>query len=64
MEKKVFLAKVEKGKSNFAGPEIKGKTLGIVGLGAIGVLVVNAAVALGMDVIGYDPYFLLNLFSS
>ena len=50
-------AKVEKGKSNFAGPEIKGKTLGIVGLGAIGVLVANAAVALGMEVIGYDPYF-------
>ena len=50
-------AKVEKGKSNFAGPEIKGKTLGIVGLGAIGVLVANAVVALGMDVIGYDPYF-------
>lgn len=48
---------VEKGKSNFAGPEIKGKTLGIVGLGAIGVLVANAAVALGMSVIGYDPYF-------
>lgn len=50
-------AKVEKGKSNFAGPEIKGKTLGVVGLGAIGVLVANAAVALGMNVIGYDPYF-------
>ena len=48
---------VEKGKSNIAGPEIKGKTLGIVGLGAIGVLVANAAVALGMNVIGYDPYF-------
>lgn len=48
---------VEKGKSNFAGPEIKGKTLGIVGLGAIDVLVANAAVALGMNVIGYDPYF-------
>ena len=48
---------VEKGKSNFAGPEIKGKTLCIVGLGAIGVLVANAAVALGMNVIGYDPYF-------
>ena len=48
---------VEKGKSNFAGPDIKGKTLGIVGLGAIGVLVANAAVALGMNVIGYDPYF-------
>lgn len=53
-----YIAKqVEKGKSNFAGPEIKGKTLGIVGLGAIGVLVANAAVALGMNVIGYDPYF-------
>lgn len=50
-------AQVEKGKSNFAGPEIKGKTLGVVGLGAIGVLVANAAVALGMNVIGYDPYF-------
>lgn len=50
-------AQVEKGKSNFAGPEIMGKTLGVVGLGAIGVLVANAAVALGMKVIGYDPYF-------
>lgn len=47
---------IEKGKSNFAGTEIKGKTLGIIGLGAIGVLVANAAIALGMDVIGYDPY--------
>ncbi|MCI8404544.1 MAG: phosphoglycerate dehydrogenase [Clostridia bacterium] len=47
---------VEKGKSNFAGCEIKGKTLGIIGLGAIGILVANAAIALGMDVIGYDPY--------
>lgn len=47
---------VEKGKSNFAGHEIKGKTLGIIGLGAIGILVANAAYALGMDVIGYDPY--------
>lgn len=47
---------IEKGKSNFAGHEIKGKTLGIIGLGAIGILVANAAVALGMDVIGYDPY--------
>lgn len=50
-------AKVEKGKSNFAGPEIMGKTLGVVGLGAIGVLVANAAAALGMNVVGYDPYF-------
>ena len=47
---------VEKGKSNFAGNEIYGKTLGIIGLGAIGILVANAAHALGMDVIGYDPY--------
>jgi len=47
---------VEKEKSRFTGPEIKGKTLGVVGLGAIGVMVANDAVALGMDVIGYDPY--------
>ena len=47
---------VEKGKSNFAGCEIKGKTLGIIGLGAIGIIVANAAYALGMEVIGYDPY--------
>lgn len=47
---------IEKGKSQFVGPEIKGKTLGIVGLGAIGVLVANAAAALGMNVLGYDPY--------
>ncbi len=47
---------VEKGKSNFAGCEIKGKTLGIIGLGAIGILVANAAVELGMNVIGYDPF--------
>ena len=46
---------VEKGKSNFVGPEIKGKTLGVVGLGAIGILVANAALRLGMDVVGYDP---------
>ena len=47
---------VEKGKSNFVGPEIEGKKLGIIGLGAIGVMVANAAYHLGMDVIGYDPY--------
>lgn len=47
---------VEKGKSAFAGPEILGKTLGVIGLGAIGVLVANAACALGMNVIGYDPF--------
>ncbi len=47
---------VEKGKSQFVGPEIKGKTLGVVGLGAIGILVANCAVSLGMNVIGYDPF--------
>ena len=47
---------VEKGKSNFAGPEIRGKRLGVIGLGAIGILVANAANALGMEVYGYDPY--------
>ncbi len=51
---------VEKGKSNFAGHEIKGKTLGVIGLGAIGILVANAAVRLGMDVVGYDPYLNVN----
>ena len=48
---------VEKGKSQFAGPEILGKTLGVVGLGAIGRLVASAANALGMKIVGYDPYF-------
>ena len=47
---------MEKAKSKFAGTELKGKTLGVIGLGAIGVLVANDAAALGMDVIGYDPY--------
>ncbi|MBQ3816741.1 MAG: 3-phosphoglycerate dehydrogenase, partial [Clostridia bacterium] len=47
---------VEKGKSAFAGPEIKGKSLGVIGLGAIGVMVANAANSLGMKVYGYDPY--------
>lgn len=50
---------VEKGKSSFAGHEIKGKTLGVVGLGAIGVNVANAAYSLGMKVLGYDPYISL-----
>ena len=53
-------ALAEKGKSNFAGPEIAGKTLGVIGLGAIGVRVANAAIELGMDVIGYDPYLSVN----
>ncbi|MDR0937569.1 MAG: 3-phosphoglycerate dehydrogenase [Oscillospiraceae bacterium] len=53
---------VEKGKSNFTGPEIFGKTLGVVGLGAIGKRVAEAASALGMRVIGYDP-FVVNEYS-
>ena len=47
---------VEKGKSAYVGPELLGKKLGVIGLGAIGVLVANAAVSLGMEVYGYDPY--------
>ena len=47
---------VEKGKSQFVGPELRGKTLGVIGLGAIGALVANAANGLGMHVVGYDPY--------
>lgn len=50
---------VEKGKGAFVGPEIRGKKLGIIGLGAIGVLVANAANQLGMKVYGYDPYLSL-----
>jgi D-3-phosphoglycerate dehydrogenase len=47
---------VEKGKKEFVGAEIRGKKLGVIGLGAIGALVANAAAALDMDVLGYDPY--------
>ena len=50
---------VEKGKSQFIGPEILGKKLGVIGLGAIGVQVANAAQHLGMKVLGYDPYISL-----
>ncbi len=46
----------EKGKSQFVGPEIQGKTLGVIGLGAIGAMVANTAISLGMEVIGYDPF--------
>ena len=49
-------AVVEKGKAAYVGPEIMGKTLGVIGLGAIGVLVANAAAALGMKIVGYDPF--------
>ena len=48
--------RMEKAKKDFVGGEIAGKTLGVIGLGAIGVMVANAAVALGMDVVGYDPF--------
>lgn len=51
---------VEGGKAKFAGPEIMGKTLGIIGLGAIGGKIANAAVGLGMRVVGYDPYLSVN----
>ncbi len=51
---------MEKAKKNFAGTEIAGKKLGIIGLGAIGVLVANAAVHMGMEVYGYDPYISVN----
>ena len=47
---------VEKGKSAFAGPELLGKTLGVIGLGAIGALVANIALEFGMEVYGYDPF--------
>lgn len=47
---------VEQGKSKFAGPELRGKTLGVIGLGAIGIKVANMALHLGMNVLGYDPY--------
>ena len=50
----------EKAKKAFAGQELKGKKLGVIGLGAIGQLVANAAIALGMDVYGYDPYLSVN----
>jgi len=51
---------IEKAKKAFAGQEIKGKKLGVIGLGAIGQLVANAAIALGMEVYGYDPYLSVN----
>ena len=51
---------VEKGKSNFAGPELLGKSLGVIGLGATGALVANAALDLGMVVYGFDPFMSVN----
>ena len=55
-----FAKQIEKNKAQFIGPEINGKKLGVIGLGAIGVLVANAAVKLGMEVYGYDPYISVN----
>lgn len=49
-------ALVEKGKNQFVGPELRGKTMGVIGLGAIGVMVANEADAIGMNVLGFDPY--------
>ncbi len=51
---------IEKGKSQFVGPELEGKKLGIIGLGAIGVHVANTAIKLGMEVYGFDPYISVN----
>lgn len=51
---------VEKGKNQFVGPELDGKKLGVIGLGAIGVSVANAAIKLGMEVYGFDPYMSVN----
>lgn len=50
----------EKGKSQFIGPELKGKTLGVIGLGSIGAMVANLAIQFGMEVIGYDPFLSVN----
>ncbi|MDR0662840.1 MAG: phosphoglycerate dehydrogenase [Spirochaetaceae bacterium] len=55
-----FPALIEKEKKRFEGPEISGKILGVIGLGSIGVMVANDAAALGMEVIGYDPYISVN----
>ncbi len=55
-----FSKVVEKGKGKFVGQEIMGKTLGVIGLGAIGAAVANAAIALGMNVMGYDPFISVN----
>lgn len=59
-EKEKIPALVETGKSQFSGLELKGKTLGVIGLGAVGVLIANAANSLGMNVLGYDPYISVN----
>lgn len=55
-----LLKNIEKAKKQFAGHEVKGKKLGVIGLGAIGVLVANIGIRLGMEVYGYDPYISLD----
>lgn len=60
IEDEAIAKSAEKAKAKYAGNEIKGKTLAVIGLGVIGVLVANAAVDLGMRVIGYDPYLTIN----
>lgn len=59
-DSKTVAKDTEKGKKNFAGSEIRGKKLGVIGLGAIGSEVANAAAALGMTVLGYDPFLSVN----
>lgn len=56
LDKKDLAEVVEAGKKQFTGPELQGKTLGVIGLGAIGVMVANIALHLGMKVYGHDPY--------
>jgi len=60
LESDTIAKDVEKGKKAFVGPEISGKTLGVIGLGAIGVKVANTALHLGMHVVGYDPFLSIN----
>lgn len=57
---KAFKTMIEKKKADFTGPELIGKKLGIIGLGSVGVLLSNAAISLGMQVLGYDPFISIN----
>ena len=60
MDYEKIAKRIEKDKAMFVGSEIEGKTLGVIGLGAIGGKVVNAALALGMNVVGFDPVLSLD----
>ena len=60
MDYEKIAKRIEKDKAQFVGNEIEGKTLGVIGLGAIGGKVVNAALALGMNVVGFDPVLSLD----